>query len=89
MELLAQGNRYTWNDKQKEQRIFSKIDWVFIKRDWLGVMPEYRTIFLPKDISDYCPAKVSLVEEKCKFKKSFQFCNMWAQHPQFNGIVRE
>nr|XP_016433102.1 PREDICTED: uncharacterized protein LOC107759635 [Nicotiana tabacum] len=89
LEVPAQGNRYTWKDKHEEQRIFSKIDWVFTNGEWLDVMPACRAIFLPEGISDYRPAKVSLIEERRNFKKSFQFCNMWAQHPQFNAIVQE
>ncbi|XP_070013535.1 uncharacterized protein [Nicotiana sylvestris] len=52
-------------------------------------MSAYRSIFLFDCISDHYPTNVSIVEERCKFKKFFQFCNMWAQHPQFNALVRE
>ncbi|KAK4719178.1 hypothetical protein R3W88_017516 [Solanum pinnatisectum] len=85
--MPQQGNKYTWNDKSSGPRIFSKIDWVFINGEWLDSMPTYMVRFLPEGISDHRPAKVSLIEERSRRRKSFQFCNECATHPQFLGIV--
>lgn len=62
------GNHYTWNDKYADQRIFSKIDWVFINGDWLEDMPPCKVRYLPEGISDHCPAKVLLIAEKARVK---------------------
>ncbi|XP_075076769.1 uncharacterized protein LOC142163387 [Nicotiana tabacum] len=55
MEMPTQGNRYTWNDKNDEQRIFSNIDWNFMNGEWLDKIPTCNTRFLAKGISDHIP----------------------------------
>ncbi|KAK6787432.1 hypothetical protein RDI58_015957 [Solanum bulbocastanum] len=66
VEMPQQGNKYTWNDKSSGPRILSKIDWVFINGEWLDSMPTYMVRFLPEGISDHCPSKVSLIEERSR-----------------------
>lgn len=51
-------------------------------------MSSCKSIFLPEGISDHCPAKITL-SEILTAKRSFQFCNVWAQHPQFLTIMKE
>lgn len=89
IELPMLGNRYSWNDKGVDKRIFSKIDWIFINDMWLDNMPTCRAILLPEGISDHCPIKVSLAEENPRRKRSFQYCNTWSHNPQFVDLVRE
>ncbi|XP_049406369.1 uncharacterized protein LOC125870045 [Solanum stenotomum] len=62
LEVPTQGNRYTWSDKHDGNRIFSKIDWIFINNEWLDTMFSCKAMFLPEGISDHCPAKVILSE---------------------------
>ncbi|XP_070047273.1 uncharacterized protein [Nicotiana tomentosiformis] len=88
LELPHQGNKYTWNDRRSEQRIYSKIDWVVINEEWLDNMPLCKAKFLTKGISDHCPVKIVLAEEKQRSSKSFKFCNVWAQHLQFLEVIR-
>lgn len=52
----------------------------------MDLMPTCKALFLPEVISDHCPTKITLSNERVKEKKSFMFCNMWAQHPQFEVI---
>ncbi|XP_075080128.1 uncharacterized protein LOC142165484 [Nicotiana tabacum] len=89
MNLPSQRNMYTWSDKHAEHRIFLKIDWIFINDEWLSTMPECASRFLTEGINDHCPAKVTLVEERQKIRRTFQFCNIWAKHFQFMRIVKE
>ncbi|KAG5573289.1 hypothetical protein H5410_063055, partial [Solanum commersonii] len=51
-------------------------------------MPSCKAIFLPEGISDHCLARVSFSEDY-KIRKSFKFCNVWAEHPQFKEIVED
>ncbi|XP_009784857.2 uncharacterized protein LOC107804402 [Nicotiana tabacum] len=88
IELPHQRNRYTWNDKHSEQKIFSKIDWAFINDKWLGIMPTYQAKFLPEGISDHCPMQLTLEGIKTRKKKSFQYCNVWDQHPLFDATIK-
>ncbi|XP_070030714.1 uncharacterized protein [Nicotiana sylvestris] len=86
MELPTQGNIYTWSDKHEKHRIFSKIDWIFINEQWFDTIPECNARFLTEEISDHCLAKVTFTEERQRSRRSFQFCNVWTQHPQFMSI---
>nr|XP_009780318.1 PREDICTED: uncharacterized protein LOC104229377 [Nicotiana sylvestris] len=57
-------------------------------------LPAQGNRFLAEGISDHCPAKVTFVEERQRIRRSFQFCNIWAKHPQFmrtafNNILTE
>ncbi|XP_019233350.1 PREDICTED: uncharacterized protein LOC109213958 [Nicotiana attenuata] len=88
IELSQHGSRYTWNDKQGEQRVFSKIDWVFVNSEWIDNMPPYIATFLPEGINDHCPVKISLLDAPPKAKKAFQFCNVWVNYPQFIERVK-
>ncbi|XP_060182858.1 uncharacterized protein LOC132612786 [Lycium barbarum] len=88
IELPHQGNQYTWSDKGSTERIYSKIDWVFINDEWLNSMPSSRTIFLPEGVSDHCPAKVNLIEGRSRQQRSFLYCNVRGQHPQFLQLVK-
>lgn len=83
IELPKQGSRYTWNDRHGDQRIFFKIDWVFVNRDWMDQMLAYNTIILPEGMSDHCPISVKLTNAPWLSRRPFKFCNTWAQHPQF------
>lgn len=40
LEMPKNGSKYTLNDR-RDVRINSKIDWVFINRNWLDNMPLY------------------------------------------------
>ncbi|XP_070049634.1 uncharacterized protein [Nicotiana tomentosiformis] len=51
-------------------------------------MPPCRVIYLLEGISDHCPAKISLTAEKDRAKRSFQYCNVWDQHPLFLERVK-
>ncbi|XP_070024779.1 uncharacterized protein [Nicotiana sylvestris] len=89
IEMSQHGNMYSWNERSGDQRIFSKIDWAFVNRDWLDRMPKYNAIFLPARVTDHCPISVHLVNAPLPRKKPFKFCNIWSQHPQFLEIVKE
>lgn len=71
-------NKYLWNDRSGDQRIFSKIDWVFINKDWLDRIPAYNVTFLPEGVSDHCLVSVHLVNASLPRKRPFKFCNTWS-----------
>lgn len=88
IELPYVGQRYTWNDRNSSgQGIFSKIDWVFINNEWLDTMPLSKTYVPSESISDHSPVKITFLDEKPRFKRFFQFCNVWATLPQFKDKV--
>nr|XP_016501377.1 PREDICTED: uncharacterized protein LOC107819740 [Nicotiana tabacum] len=83
MELPTTGSRFTWNDRQRGNRVYSKIDWVFINNDWLNQMPAYGARYLPEGISDHCPIKVEQLHTKQNTSRPFRYCNIWASHLDF------
>lgn len=60
-----------------------------MNEEWFDNMPNCAARFLPEGISDHCPAKVFLTNERHRVRRSFQYCNVWSQHPQFLSIVSE
>ncbi|KAH0652632.1 hypothetical protein KY289_030310 [Solanum tuberosum] len=88
IELPHHGNQYTWSDKGNEERIYSKIDWALINDEWLTSMPSSKATFLPEGISDHCPIKITLTEERLRMQRSFLYCNAWGQAPQFQSLVK-
>ncbi|XP_060202744.1 uncharacterized protein LOC132631162 [Lycium barbarum] len=88
IEMVQQGQKYTWNDKGDNQRIYSKIDWSFINNEWLVTMPACRAWYMSEGISDHCSIRIAYEEEGFNSKKSFQFCNDWTQHPLFKDKVK-
>ncbi|XP_060211648.1 uncharacterized protein LOC132639195 [Lycium barbarum] len=89
IELPHGGNKYTWNDKHGDSRIFSKIDWAFVNREWLDNMPVVNANFLVEGISDHCPLKIAKEGGNNRSKKPFKYCNVWAKHPQFLDTVKQ
>ncbi|XP_016456628.2 uncharacterized protein LOC107780588 [Nicotiana tabacum] len=67
IELPQQGQKYIWNYRSGDHRIFSKIDWMFINEVWLNTMHACGTAFLPEGTSDHCPAKEML--KKINFRR--------------------
>ncbi|MCD7460491.1 hypothetical protein HAX54_043639 [Datura stramonium] len=55
-ELPKVGNRYTWNDRQGVDRVFSKIDWVFVNAERL-LRCRTSSNFMVKALGDHCPPK--------------------------------
>ncbi|XP_019259289.1 PREDICTED: uncharacterized protein LOC109237434 [Nicotiana attenuata] len=62
MELPNNGYKYSWNDKQGANRIFSKIDWVFVNGKWIYTMQQYKTHALPEEVRDRCPLVVEMIQ---------------------------
>nr|XP_016513402.1 PREDICTED: uncharacterized protein LOC107830381 [Nicotiana tabacum] len=89
MELPCGGCRYTWNDKHGDNRVFSKIDWAFVNREWLDNMPVVQDVFLVEGISDHCPLRIKKDTGGWKRARAFKFCNVWVLHPQFKEVVTQ
>ncbi|KAH0780953.1 hypothetical protein KY290_000551 [Solanum tuberosum] len=85
-EMASTGSTYTWNDKWKHNRVYSKLDWVFINGERSDEMPGCRAHFMHEGGSDHNPIHVSLLVDKPKQKRPFKYCNMWNAHPQLKDI---
>ncbi|KAH0712004.1 hypothetical protein KY285_007640 [Solanum tuberosum] len=89
VELAHNGPRYTWNDRNSSQRIYSRIDWMFINNEWLTSMPACKAMYLNEGISDHCPIKITFEENNVKTRRAFKYCNVWSKHPQFKHVILE
>ncbi|KAH0773570.1 hypothetical protein KY290_010707 [Solanum tuberosum] len=61
LEMIQKGSRYSWSDRHGDNRILSKLDWVFVNTDWLNSMPDYYANFMPEGINDHCPVKLMIL----------------------------
>lgn len=89
LELPYYGSRYTWNDKQGEYRIWSKIDWALVNMEWIDIMPDYKVKFLPEGVSDHNPIHLELKEAVKISRRAFKYCNTWSKHQIFFINCRE
>ncbi|XP_070011140.1 uncharacterized protein [Nicotiana sylvestris] len=89
MELPFGGCRYTWNKKHGDNRVFSKIDWTFVNREWFDNTPVVQAIFQVDGISDHYPLRIKKDTGAVKGNRAFKFCNVWELHPQFKEIVTQ
>lgn len=89
IELPHFGSRYTWSDRHGDSRIWSKIDWAFVNREWIDMMPTYTITFLPEGTSAHCAIHMALENIDRAKKKPFKYCNTWSTHPSFLQIVKE
>lgn len=89
VELPHQGSRYSWTDRQSENRVLFKIDWVFINTTWLNTMPAYSVCYMPEGISNHCPMKLQVLGAERMKRPTFKYCNVWSKHPKFLEIVKE
>ncbi|XP_075086506.1 uncharacterized protein LOC142169172 [Nicotiana tabacum] len=86
LEFPTTGSRYTWNDRHEDSRIMSRIDWAFINSAWLNNMTSFRAQFLPENISEHCPLKLTPYSAQRKNKLAFKFCNVWSSHSDFMEV---
>lgn len=87
-DAICSGPFFIWsNKKEGEDRIFSKIDKLFVNEEWKDMFPHDSVTFLPKGISYHCPCVVRLDNKVVMKRKHFRFFNMWAMDPKFQDIV--
>ncbi|MCE2054951.1 hypothetical protein HAX54_041701 [Datura stramonium] len=73
-------------NKEVKESIWKKFD--INKISNAGFKSESVPPDIQESISDHCPILVSYMEERKSNRKSFQFYNVWAKHPNFMDKVR-
>ncbi|XP_059288638.1 uncharacterized protein LOC132041992 [Lycium ferocissimum] len=86
VELPTNGGKYTWTDNQDE-RIFSRIDWVFVNGEWMDDMPDCRANILPAGVSDHCPIVVQMVKCIKKKRRAFKLRQCLVSTSDFHKVV--
>ncbi|XP_050220840.1 uncharacterized protein LOC126671160 [Mercurialis annua] len=87
-ELPHSGNHYTWcNNQCGDNRIWRKLDWVFVNESWMNSWEESFYVVHNPGISDHSPLVVSLNNGTYIRRSPFRFFNSWCEHPNFSAII--
>ncbi|XP_062074292.1 uncharacterized protein LOC133778398 [Humulus lupulus] len=82
------GSNFTWSNKQDgEDRIYSKIDHVFINEDWIDALPHSIAEFHWEAFSDHCYCLIKSLKMGSLVTKPFRFFNFWTTHRGFKEVV--
>ncbi|XP_062080902.1 uncharacterized protein LOC133785700 [Humulus lupulus] len=88
--LKSFGSIFTWTNNQVgSNRIYSKIDHVFVNEEWHDFFPNTATRFSWEAISDHCSCVVSASATETIGIKPFQFYNFWVDHHDFKSMVEQ
>ncbi|XP_062118559.1 uncharacterized protein LOC133832201 [Humulus lupulus] len=68
-------------------RIFSKLDRVFINEDWIDTFPNVNAIASWEVVSDHCAIILKHISVLKNGLRPFRFFNMWTSHPLFKPTV--
>ncbi|XP_062113347.1 uncharacterized protein LOC133824478 [Humulus lupulus] len=83
-EMKLLGSFYTWSNNQEgDNRIYSKLDRVFVNEDWLDIFPSVIAAARWEVTSDHCVIILKQTSILNEAIAPFQFYNMWTSHPQF------
>ncbi|XP_062094243.1 uncharacterized protein LOC133800304 [Humulus lupulus] len=87
-EMNLLGSYYTWSNNQDgNNRIFSKIDRVFINEAWIDTFPNVNAIASWEVVSDHYAIILKHISVLKNGLRSFRFFNMWTSHLQFKPTV--
>ncbi|XP_048494582.1 uncharacterized protein LOC125494804 [Beta vulgaris subsp. vulgaris] len=90
LELESTGPFYTWSNKQEGvERVFSKIDRVFVNELWSVKFPDSLANFLLKSVSDHNACIIQLELLRNSKPKPFKFFNMWTTAPMYIEIIMQ
>ncbi|KAJ8431896.1 hypothetical protein Cgig2_009963 [Carnegiea gigantea] len=81
-EMRSTGAYYSWTNKT----IWSRIDRVFVNPYWPFSADFTQATYLANGLSDHSPIMIQF-HDAPKPKTSFQYCNMWSSHKDFQHIV--
>lgn len=89
-ELTGKGSFYTWSNKRDfEDRIYSKIDRIFINETWFLKFPLTEVEFGAPGVSNHSPICFEVRKQLNFQPKSFKFQKFCMQHEQFPGLLRK
>ncbi|XP_062086118.1 uncharacterized protein LOC133792224 [Humulus lupulus] len=88
--LKSTGSFFTWtNNQEGVSQIYSKIDHVFINKEWLEGFPNTTAVFKWETSSDHYSCTISVLPVEKLGVKPFQFYNFWTEHALFKQLVLE
>lgn len=87
-DLNFSGSLLTWWDKNTRNPIQKKLDRVLVNAAWQDLFSMSCAKFLPRGLSDHCPAMVFLNLQTERIFKPFQIFQHIINHPDFLECVR-
>ncbi|XP_062075046.1 uncharacterized protein LOC133779059 [Humulus lupulus] len=89
-EMRTRGSHFTWTNKQaNEDRIYSKLDRMFINEDWLDSFPHAEAVVNWEMLSDHCFCIIKSGAALNCGVKPFRFFNRWTDHDNFKETVMQ
>ncbi|XP_062081288.1 uncharacterized protein LOC133786089 [Humulus lupulus] len=86
--LKSIGSNFTWSNKQNGgDRVYSKIDHVFINEDWIDALPNTIAEFQWDVHSNHCYCLIKTLKHGNLGINPFQFFNLWIVHRGFKEVV--
>lgn len=87
-EVRCIGPRFSWSNRQEgNDRIYSKIDWVFCNELWHDAFNSCFTSYYEDPYSDHCFMLVKcIITEEYGFRP-FRFFNIWCDHPNYKSVI--
>ncbi|KAJ6317137.1 hypothetical protein OIU78_020255 [Salix suchowensis] len=90
LQIPYNGIRLSWHNGQSgHNTILKKLDWVFGNMALVTRWPAVRANFLPRQCSDHSAMVMRLEPPNAREKSPFKFLNQWADHGDFQDIVKE
>ncbi|XP_062085581.1 uncharacterized protein LOC133791679 [Humulus lupulus] len=87
-EMRSRGSHFTWTNKQaNEDRIYSKLDRIFINEAWFDLYPHAEAVVNWELFSDHCFCVIKSGATVNCGVKPFRFFNMWTDHEKFTELV--
>jgi len=74
--------------KTFKDRIFSKLDRVWINNHWISTYPNAETLFLAKEVLDHYPGQIEFFDMLIFGNCPFKFFDMWTHDQGFHTIVK-
>ncbi|XP_060183608.1 uncharacterized protein LOC132613554 [Lycium barbarum] len=85
-----QGAQYTWcNNWGHPRTIWKRLDRLLFNEEWLDLLNDTKVTHLSKTGSDHAPLLVNIEKMRIDTVKYFKFLNVWCNHKDFMGIVKE
>lgn len=86
-DLRYQGEIFTWWDCNLDQPLMMKLDRVLVNANWIEKFDHSLATFLPRGLSDHCPATVQLGLPTERIFKPFQIFHHLLEDDDFVPLV--
>ncbi|KAF5178791.1 hypothetical protein FRX31_031622, partial [Thalictrum thalictroides] len=87
VDLRYTGNFLTWCNK-RDDRTWTKIDWVMVNNAWLNAFPDMEAEFLnPRTTSDHSAMLITPRVQVNSKRRAFIFFNFWTQEEGYHEVV--